>query len=443
MEPDRVPEHGEPDEPAPARAGRDRVWPHLVWEVLLVAAVAVAALAVRREQPGAFGGDSLRTILVLTAVGILLGSAFALSLRAAVPNLAVGGAAVGGGALVAWLVGTRDYGLTTAVVVTLGAALALGLALAVVVVGFRAPAWAAGLGAALGLSALVLSLTGGRSLTIPDPPDLRDWAWPLIGGAVAVSLLGGVLGMVPGVRRAIGRYRPAGDPAAGRGGAAGVAAAAALVGSCLLAAGAGILLSLRLGAVVPDDGLLLLAQAAGAALLGGTSAHGRRAGVLGTILAAAFLQLAALWLALVEAEAWTRPALLGGAILVGLLVGRLVEAAGTTAPPEPEPDHDRPGPDPDPYATQGYQPYRTGTFAPVSGREEWWQDEPTRATSSSSSSSEPGYDAGYGSIYGAGSAYGTGQDYGSGSTRAADPDDPGYGGSRPDAGPGSGSPFRS
>jgi ribose/xylose/arabinose/galactoside ABC-type transport system permease subunit len=395
MEPDRAPD--DRDERTPARPGRDRVWPHLVWEVLLVLAVVVAALAVRREQPTALSGNPLRDLLVLLTVGVLLGTAFALSLRAAVPNLAVGGAAVAASALVAWLVGTRDYSLLVASAVTLGAALALGIGLAVVVVGFRAPAWAAGLGAGLGLFALVLSLTGGRSLLLPDPPDLRDWAWPLIGGAVAVSLLGGVLGMLPGVRAGVGRYRPAGDPAASRGAAAAVTASAALIGSSLLAAGAGILLSMRLGAVVPDDGLVLLAQAAAAALLGGTSAHGRRGGVVGTILAAAFLQLAALWLGLVEAEPWTRPALLGAAILVGLLVGRLVEAAGSTAPPESEPDPDGPDPEPDPYATQGYQPYRTGTFQPVSGREEWWQDEPTRATT-----------------YGSASAYGTQSDSGYG-----------------------------
>lgn len=440
MEPERGPEQHDPDERPPSRRGRDRVWPHLVWEVLLVAAVVIAALAVRGEQSNAFSGNQLRDILVLLTVGVLLGTAFALSLRAAVPNLAVGGAAVGAGALVSWLVGTRDYSLAVAIVVTLGTALALGIALAVIVVGFRAPAWAAGLGAALGLYALVLSLSGGRTLPLPDPPDLRDWAWPLIAGALAISLLGGVLGLIPGVRGTIGRYRPAGDPAGGRGAAAGVAAAGALVGSCVLAAGAGILLSMRLGAVIPDDGLVLLAQAAGAALLGGTSAHGRRGGVLGTILAAAFLQLAALWLGLVEAEPWTRPALLGGAILVGLLVGRLVEAAGSTAPPEPEPSPDGPDPEPDPYSTQGYLPYRTGSFQPVSGREEWWQDEPTRTSTYGSASTYGTQSYGAGP-YASGTAPADQTGYRSGTSPAqgygpaqGDDDPPAYG-SRPEPGP--------
>lgn len=347
---------------------RDRVWVHLVWEVLLAAAVVGAVLAVRSESTTALRGDSLRDLLVLVAAGVLLGSAFALSLRAAVPNLAVGAAAVTAGTLTGWLVTTRGYDLRTAVLVALGAAVALGLALAVVVVGFRAPAWAAGLGAALGLFAVVLSMTAGRSLVLVDVPDLRRWAWPLIGGAVALSVAGGLLGLLPGVRAWLGRYRPVADPGCGRGGAAGFAATAALVGSTVLAAGAGLILAVRVQSAVPDDGLLLLGQAAAAALLGGTSVHGRRGGVLGTVLAAALLQLAAVWLALVEAEPWTRPALLGGAIGVGLLVGRLVEAAGTRTPPEPEPpaEPDETGPrEPDPYATETWEPYSTGAFTPA------------------------------------------------------------------------------
>ena len=359
---------------------RDRLWVHVLWEVLLAAGVVGAALAVRAEDAAALRGDALRDLLVLTAAGILLGSAFALSLRAAVPNLAVGAAAVGAGTLTGWLVATRGYELRTAALVALGAGAALGLALAVVVVGFRAPAWAAGLAAALGVYAVVLSMSAGRSMLLDGAPDLRRWAWPLAGGAAALSIAGGLLLLLPGVRAAVGAYRPTADPAGGRGGRGGFAAVAALVGSTVLAAGAGLILALRVRAVVPDDGLLLLAQAAAAALLGGTSAHGRRGGVFGTALAAAFLQLAALWLALVEAEQWTRPALLGGAIAVGLVVGRLVEAAGSRTPPElePEPDAADGGPDgePDPYATESWEPYQTGAFTPAAayrpGGDPYW-----------------------------------------------------------------------
>jgi ribose/xylose/arabinose/galactoside ABC-type transport system permease subunit len=348
---------------------------HVVWEILLAAAVVAAVLAVRREDSAALSGNGLRDLLVLVAAGILLGSAFALSLRAAVPNLAVGAVAVTAGVLTAWLRAEHGYELRVAALVTLGAAVALGLAMAIVATGFRLPAWAVGLGAALGLFAAVQSLAAGRSLLLEGGPDLRSWAWPLAIGAAALSVAGGVVGLLPRARMTVGRYRPSRDAAVGRERGAAPAAAAALVGSMVLAAGAGLLIALRVRAVVPDDGVTLLAAAAAAAFLGGTSVYGRRGGVFGTVLAAGFLQLAVLWLGLVEAEPWTRPALFGGAILLGLLVGRLVEAAGSVEPP-PGPDDadDDAGPETelwDPYGTgsfarPGDDPYPTGGFTPAS-----------------------------------------------------------------------------
>jgi ribose/xylose/arabinose/galactoside ABC-type transport system permease subunit len=354
MEPDAV-------EPAAHRrpGSRDRVWVHAVWEVILAAAVVGAVFAVRRESSAALSGDLLRDLLVLLAAGVLLGSAFALSLRAAVPNLAVGAVAVLAGVLTAWLRNQHGYELRVAALITLGAAVALGIAMAIVVVGFRLPAWAVGLGAALALYAVALSMSAGRPLLLDGGPDLRRWAWPLAGGAVVVSLLGGALGLAPRTRAWLGGYRPVADAAAGRGGRAALTAATALIGSSVLAAGAGLILVLRLRAVVPDNGLTLLALAAAAAFLGGTSAYGRRGGLFGTVLAAGFLQLAALWLGLREEQPWTRPALLGGAIVLGLLVGRMVEAAGSTTPPEEFGDEDDAGPD-----TQLWDPYSTGSFTP-------------------------------------------------------------------------------
>jgi ribose/xylose/arabinose/galactoside ABC-type transport system permease subunit len=368
MEPDRVERTAVRTAPVP----RDRVWVHAIWELLLAGAVVGAVFAVRAEDVDALTGAGLRDVLVLLAAGILLGSAFALSLRAAVPNLAVGATAVTAGTLTGWLVSQHGYDTEIAALVSLGAAVALGLALAIVVVGVRTPAWAVGLGAALGLYAAVLSLGAGRPLLLEGGPDLRDWAWPLAIGAAALSVLGGALALPARTRAAVGGYRPTGDAAAGRGRRAALTATAALVGSTVLAAAGGLVLSLRLGAVVPDDGLLLLAQAAAAALLGGTSAYGRRGGLLGTVLAAAFLQLAALWLNLVEAQPWTRPALLGGAIVLGLLVGRVVESVGARREPDDGPDdEDDAGPETqmwDPYATGSFtpDPYPTGSFTPAS-----------------------------------------------------------------------------
>ena len=387
-------------EPAAHRrpVARDRLWPHLVWEIVLAAGVVVAVFAVRHEDRQALSGAGLDNLLVLVAAGILLGSAFALSLRAAVPNLAVGAVAVVAGVLTAWLQAEHGYELRIAVLITLGGAVALGLVTALVVVGFRLPAWAVGLGAALGLWAAAQSLSGGRLLTLDGVPNLRDWAWPLAIGAAALSVLGGVLGLLPRARLTLGQYRPAGDAAAARGSRAGLTATAALVGSMLLAAGAGLIIAMRVRTAVPDDGFTLLGTAAAAAFLGGTSAYGRRGGVFGTVLAAGFLQLAALWLGLVEAQPWTRPALLGGAIVLGLLVGRVVEAAGSTEPPPPDDVDEDAGPETqlwDPYGTgsfarPGTDPYPTGGFTPAAsyreGAEPYWpgqapapEDEPAAA----------------------------------------------------------------
>ena len=387
-------------EPAAHRrpVARDRLWPHLVWEIVLAAGVVVAVFAVRHEDRQALSGAGLDNLLVLVAAGILLGSAFALSLRAAVPNLAVGAVAVVAGVLTGWLQAEHGYELRIAVLITLGGAVALGLVTALVVVGFRLPAWAVGLGAAFGLLAAAQSMSGGRTLTLDGVPNLRDWAWPLAIGAAALSVFGGVLGLLPRARLTLGQYRPAGDAAAARGSRAGLTATAALVGSMLLAAGAGLILAMRVRAAVPDDGFALLGTAAAAAFLGGTSAYGRRGGVFGTVLAAGFLQLAALWLGLVEAQPWTRPALLGGAIVLGLLVGRVVEAAGSTEPPSSDEAGEDAGPETqlwDPYGTgsfarPGTDPYPTGGFTPAAsyreGAEPYWpgqapapEDEPAAA----------------------------------------------------------------
>ena len=372
-------------EPAAHRrpVARDRLWPHVVWEIVLAAGVVAAVFAVRHEDQGALSGAGRDNLLVLVSAGILLGSAFALSLRAAVPNLAVGAVAVVAGVLTAWLQAEHGYELRIAALIALGGAVALGLVTAFVVVGFRLPGWAVGLGAALGLWAAAQSLSAGRTLTLDGVPNLRDWAWPLAIGAAALSIIGGVLGLLPRARLTLGQYRPSGDPAAARGSRAGLTATAALIGSMLLAAGAGLILAMRVRTAVPDDGFTLLGVAAAAAFLGGTSAYGRRGGVFGTVLAAGFLQLATLWLRLVDAGAWTRPALLGGAIVLGLLVGRVVEAAGSTEPPPDDADEDA-GPETqlwDPYGTgsfarPGTDPYPTGGFTPASsyreGAEPYW-----------------------------------------------------------------------
>lgn len=116
--------------------------------------------------------------------------------------------------------------------------------------------------------------------------------------------------------------------------------AVALVGSTVLAALAGVLLAANgPGSVTPTPGLDWTVLAIGMALLGGTSAFGRRGGVFGTLLA---VGLVTTFQAYARARDWTVDTwTVGGvAIGVGLLVTRLVETFGRPRPgstdrPEP------------------------------------------------------------------------------------------------------------
>ena len=145
----------------------------------------------------------------------------------------------------------------------------------------------------------------------------------------ALAVVGGLLGSIKTVRRAIGRFRPVGDPATRRGGLAGTVTAGALMLSMAFAAAAGVLLAANSSdnAVLPDPGLDYTALALGVALLAGTSAFGRRGGVFGTLLAAVAVQL---FLTYQAERNWRIAPLAVAAALIaaGLVVTRLVETFG-------------------------------------------------------------------------------------------------------------------
>ena len=81
------------DDPAHGEPGRDRMVVHVLWELLLLLAVAGMAFLLYREDSGALSGDRLRELLLTAAVLGAVAAASAISLRAGSPNLAVGAVA--------------------------------------------------------------------------------------------------------------------------------------------------------------------------------------------------------------------------------------------------------------------------------------------------------------------------------------------------------------
>ena len=77
----------------------------------------------------------------------------------------------------------------------------------------------------------------------------------------------------------------------------------------------------------------------GGALLGGTSAFGRRGGIFGTVFAAALLSVGLAY-AQADDRTWSAAGIATVAILVGLCVTRLVERFGRPAPPRLSDDDD-------------------------------------------------------------------------------------------------------
>ncbi|MFC7550317.1 ABC transporter permease [Plantactinospora sp. GCM10030261] len=311
------------DDPGHGESGRDRLAVHLVWEVVLLAAVVAVSYLLYEAEPGAVRGAALDGLLVSASALGLLALAAGLSLRAAVPNLAIGPVAV---AVALHVAENGDRGVVAAILPAALVAVGLGLAVAVLVVGFHVPAWAASLAAALGAMVFIQQRTG--PVTVQGGYDPTRTAFYLFAGFAAVAVLGGLFGTIKSVRRAVGRFRPLGDPAQRRGTAAGLLAATALVASMVLATASGLLIATGgTGTVRPTTGLEWTGLAIGAALLGGSSAFGRRGGVFGLLLSVALLTL---FLRYEDERGWdiALTAIAAVTVAAGLVVTRLVESLG-------------------------------------------------------------------------------------------------------------------
>ncbi|GAB3529411.1 hypothetical protein [Phytohabitans suffuscus] len=324
-----------PPPPPPPRPRARGIFAHLGWEAFLLLLVLLTAVIVAATGTLFRGAQPWGN---LATVG-LLASAFALSLRTATPNLAVGAIAVLAGATYAKLAQNDVPGVLAGVLAVL-VALLVGLLLGLVVGLTSVPAWAATLGGLALAQGIAFGLLDGQNVPTGGAPGGTGRAilWTLVFAAVSVG--GGLLWLIPGIRAALGANRSQDDPVRLR--AAKLAGAlAGLGGSGLLAGLSGVALVTYLGVAGPSTGDNLL-FAAGAALLGGVSAFGGRGGIAGTALATALLVFANHGLLQADAPRWVTfyltPAL---AILLGVVVSRLIEAISgpytTPTPPAPAP----------------------------------------------------------------------------------------------------------
>ncbi|GAA1034128.1 hypothetical protein GCM10009557_37950 [Virgisporangium ochraceum] len=333
----------EPAPVAPARAARDRLDVHFGWELVLLPAAGAVGYLLWRADSDVLRGRSLEALYIQAAIVGAVAVGMGLSLRAAVPNLALGPIVF---AAAMFFAENSGRGVLVTAGVTAMLAAAAGVSIAIVVTAFHVPSWAASLGAGLGLIVWIQDHRTAEAV-VSGAYDPRDHAVYFFGGFVALSVLGGVLGLIGGLRRATGRYRPTGDPSL-RGGGGAVPAALALIASSVFAAAAGVLLALNNREVAPtENGIGLTVLALGAALLGGTSIFGRRGGLFGTALAVSGLVLLSHYLA-AEKRGISVFALAAIAIGVGLLVSRMVEALGRPK--------EAPAPAPVPAAEVEYEP---------------------------------------------------------------------------------------
>jgi ribose transport system permease protein len=314
----------------------------------------VPAPADRRRSVGLavqFGWEGLLLVLMLVTAGLVLGLAesardtlliwqvaglgfvaagFALSLRTATPNLAVGGFATLA-ALVYAELSAESWGTAAAGLAAVLAVLVAGVLLGAVTGLTSAPAWATSLVGLAGAQAAMLALTDEQGVVLstggqPEAP--VGVAWLVL--FVLVSVAEGAVFLLPRVRRLLGANRTDGDPARWRP-ARLVGAVVGLGGSSLLAAVGGIVLveASRFTATSLDASRLLTAAAA--ALLGGVSVFGRRGGALGTVFATVILALVTLALAVTDSQGWLWFVVVVVAILIGLAYSRVLEAVAEPA----------------------------------------------------------------------------------------------------------------
>ncbi|GAA5066826.1 ribose/xylose/arabinose/galactoside ABC-type transport system permease subunit [Thermocatellispora tengchongensis] len=322
------PVFGVPLAAAPPAAPRDRLIVHLAWEGVLLFFAMVLLVALLVTTPS----QLLANLFPQAGISGLLAAAVAFSLRTGAPNLAAGGMAVLTSALIGVFVVQAGMPPAAAFALALVLVTVAGLVLGALAAVLSVPAWAVTLLGGAVLEWLALGLVGGRGVPVPSPIGDPGWLWFLLFALVSIG--GGLLWLVPGVRAALsGARRPVADPGRWAGLAAGAGALAGIAVSGLLAAVAGLALVTRLHGTTVGSGQSLLLSALAAALLGGTSLFGRRAGVAGTFLAVLIVTSVTSLLLFHGAPTWMTGLVTAVLGLLGLGAVRLLESLQPVAAP--------------------------------------------------------------------------------------------------------------
>jgi hypothetical protein len=318
-------------EPPPVRRvrddGRDRLGIHIGWEIVLLLAAAAIGYLLYRLDGTSLRRPALDGLLITGTVIGLLAMGAGLTLRAGVPNLAVGPIAL---AAALQYAENGDKGLVQAAAPALVIAAIGGLLVGLLVIGLHVPGWAASLAAAMGVIVYIQMRTS--PVAVQGDYDPSNQAFYLFGAFALLAVLGAALGTVTPIRRMLGALRPDADPADRRGSRTAVPVIGSLILSSLFAVAAGTLLAAQsTRPIVPGTGLEWTGIGLGVALLAGTSAFGRRGGIFGTLLAASGM---ALFLDYADRRDFDIAlfATAACAIGAGLVVTRLVETYGRPLP---------------------------------------------------------------------------------------------------------------
>ena len=293
---------------------------HLIWEAFLALVAVVLVGVLLATEPG---GAMTSVLRQAGAIG-LVAAGFSLSLRTGTPNLAVGALAGFTGGLAAYLSFNQGWSVPVAMTAGVAAAVVLGVVLGMLIGALSVPAWAATLGAAVIIEAAIIGVTDGRSTFARITSDYPTGTW--FGLFLLVSIGGGLLWLIPGVRQRLSAVRRPGEPGRWGGLRLGLGALVGLTGSSFLAGLGGVAQLSLVRIADPQGGQFLVFLALAAVLLGGTSVFGRRAGVTGTASAVMIILVARILFLVNGVPGWVANLFVGLMILVGLGASRGLES---------------------------------------------------------------------------------------------------------------------